>query len=993
MNFIARFFKTKMTRIWFIVTCAVLVVALVVNILAMTVFESLIGTVLGRDRPILGDGVEALYVAETTSKQEALEQAEALNVEVNKEGIVLLKNENGALPLASGARVSVFGKNSVNLVYGGTGSGATDASTAMTLYESLELADIDYNEELMRFYLDNGRSGSGRPDSGSIDAEKQTVVTGETPLSSYTGSLAITAANYADYSDAALVVLSRVGGEGNDVPQTTVNEAGVRADGARPDHDDHALQLDQNEAEMLRAVCEAGFGHVIVIVNSSNAMELGFLKDGSTYSTDKGYNYDYAAAIDGALWIGGPGAKGIEALGSVLNGETNPSGRLVDTYATDFKADPTWQNFSYNGAFETDRAPAGNQYMVNGAKGNAYEYGVEYEEGIYVGYRYYETRGFTDGEAWYNESVVYPFGYGLSYTDFSWRILNADELEGAALSLEPFTVEVEVTNEGSTYAGKDVVQLYVSAPYSAGGIEKAHVVLCGFAKTPLIPAGGRATVEIEVDPYDFASYDYSDANGNEFSGYELEQGSYTFYVAKNAHDWQSDDMAFTMQLASGITWAEDPDTGYQVVDLYADADDTLEKVLSRADWEGTWPARPTAEENAADGDAYHAALSDRSHNNPLADTYTQMPTQATTPPRTEDGRAEITLRDLVGAPYTDNGGPIDALWEQLLNSIMVNDMINLTANGNFRSPAIDYIYKSETIETDGPAGFTNFMYEGLVEGVCSYASECVLGATWNTELMQRMGEALGEESLQGNGAVPYSGWYAPAVNLHRSPFGGRNYEYFSEDPFLTAQMAAYEVVGARSKGVTVYVKHFAVNEQETNRQGVATWLTEQSLRELYLKPFEATVKDGGATGIMTSFNRIGTRWTGGDYRLLTEILRNEWGFRGTVITDFNTIPDLMNVRQMAYAGGDLDLATTPHSWADTSSAADVTVLRNMTKNILYSTVNSNAMNADIQGYAPAYWKIVTWVVDGVIAAGLIVWGVFAILKMKKQPPEGEPAEK
>ncbi len=986
MNAISKFFKTKCTRIWFIVTCVVLVLAIVVNILAMTTFESLICTVLGRDRPILGEGVVATYVAETASKEEALENAQAVNLEINKEGIVLLKNDDGALPLAQTEKISVFGKNSVNLVYGGTGSGATDASTAMTLYQSLEKAGFDYNEKLKDFYEDNGRSGDGRPGSGSIDAEKQTIVTGETPLSSYTGDMEITAANYADYSDAALVVISRVGGEGNDVPRTTVNEKGERAEGAREGYDDHALQLDQNEADLLRAVCEAGFGKVILIVNSSNAMELGFLKEGASYSTDKGYNYDYASGIDGALWIGGPGANGIEALGSVLNGETNPSGRLVDTYAMDFKKDPTWANFGYNGAFDTDSQPAGNRYLVNGQKGNAYEYGVEYEEGIYIGYRYYETRGFTDGEDWYDANVVYPFGYGLSYTSFEWSIANAGSLTDD-LTKDTFAVQVEVTNTGDV-PGKEVVELYVTVPYTEGGIERAHVVLVGFAKTELLEPGRSETVEIEVDPYDFAAYDYSDANENGHAGYELEGGEYTFHVARNAHDWSNDAMAFTKSCA-GETWTADPVTGYAVENLYDDADDTLEAVLSRSDWEGTWPATPTAEENAADGDAYHDALSDRTHNNPLAETYTQMPTQATTPPRTESGIANVTLRDLASAPYTDNGGEIDALWEELLDTIMVSDMISLTANGNFRSIAINYIRKGETIETDGPAGFTNFMLDGLVEDVCSYASECVVGATWNIELVREMGEAVGEESLQGNGAVPYSGWYAPAVNLHRSPFGGRNYEYFSEDSFLSGTLAAAEVAGARSKGVTVYVKHFAVNEQETNRQGVATWLTEQALRELYLKPFEYTVKDGGATGIMSSFNRIGTRWTGGDYRLLTEILRNEWGFRGTVITDFNTIPDLMNVRQMAYAGGDLDLATTPHNWADTSSAADVTVLRNMTKNILYSYVNSNAMNADIQGYAPAIWKIVTWVVDGVIAVGLIAWGVAAIVCMARKKKEAD----
>ena len=985
MNFIKAFFKGKLTRAWFIVTCIFIALVIVVDVLAFSVFESLIITVLGRDRPILGEGVEALYVAETASKEDALENAEAVNLEINKEGIVLLKNDENALPLAKGANVSVFGKNSVNIVYGGTGSGAVDASKATTLYESLEKAGFNYNKDLKEFY-ESSKSGSGRPDGGSIDSEKQTIVTGETPLENYTGDLAITAENYKAYNDAALVVISRVGGEGNDVPMTTVNGKGERADGAREGKDDHALQLDQNEADMLKAVCEADFETVILIVNSSNALELGFLKDGSTYSTDKGYGYDYAAAIDGAVWIGGPGANGILALGTVLNGETNPSGRLVDTYAMDFKKDPTWQNFGYNGAFETSDGHAGNRYVVGGKGGDAYEYGVEYEEGIYVGYRYDETRGFTDGEEWYEDNVVFPFGYGLSYTTFEWTIDNKSSL-GSALSKDSFAVEVTVKNTGAV-AGKDVVELYVTSPYKGkGGIERPHVQLVGFAKTKLIEPGKTDTVKITVDPYDFAAYDYLGVSGD--AGYKLESGDYVFHVSKNAHDWSNDAMSFTKSLTQQILYENDPDTGYKVVNLYDDADDTLEQVLSRSDWEGTWPDRPTAAENAADGDALHAALSDRTHNNPNADSYTQMPTQATTPPRTKDGKAEVTLRDLVGADL--EGEKWDDLWKQLLDAIMFKDLVALSANGNFRTIAIEYIYKNETIETDGPAGFTNFMMPGLIEDVCAYATECVVGSTWNTELIREMGEAVGEESLQGNGVIPYSGWYAPAVNLHRSPFGGRNYEYFSEDSFLSGTMAAAEVAGARSKGVTVYVKHFAVNEQETNRQGVATWLTEQALREIYLKPFEFTVKDGGATGMMSSFNRIGARWTGGDYRLLTEILRNEWGFCGTVITDFNTIPDYMNVRQMAYAGGDLDLATTPHEWANKDSAADVTVLRNAVKNILYTTVNSNAMNADIQGYAPAYWKIVTVVVESVLGAGLVVWGVLSVIRLVRKGRHAEIA--
>lgn len=983
MRTLKDFFKFKRNKVWFIVTCSVAVFMVIVNVAAM-LLQSLIGTIgLGRDRPILGDGVEALYVAETSSKEDALENAKQVNLTANREGIVLLKNEKSVLPLKKGDKVSVFGKNSTNIVYGGTGSGAGDTKKAVTLYESLDKAGIKYNEDLKKFYENDSKSGNGRPDSGSIDNVKQTMITGETPLSKYSGNLAINKSNYSDYK-IALVVISRVGGENTDVPRTTVNSKGVRAEGAREGFDDHFLQLDQNEADMLKAVCEVGFEKVVLIVNSSNAMELGFLKNGATYATDKGYDYDYASKIDGALWIGGPGINGLIALREVLVGDINPSGRLVDTYSMDFTKDPTWENFGNNLVFDTDKTFAGNRYTINGSGGNAYEYGVEYEEGIYVGYKYFETRGYTDGDDWYEKNVVYPFGYGLSYTEFEWKIQNKADLLKKTLTKETFTVTVEVTNTGSV-AGKDVVELYVTAPYTAGGIEKSHVALCGFAKTEIIEPGATKTVEIEVDPYSFACYDYNDANINGFKGYELEKGNYIFHVSKNAHDWKNEDLSFTLnQAEESIRYDKDAVTGYSVVNLYDDADDTLETVLSRSDWTGTMPARPTAAENAADGLKYHAAFSDRSHNNPTANSITEMPKQAKTKPRTEDGKATVNLRHLVGADY--DGKEWADTWNTVLDSIMVKDMLDLYTNGNFRSVAIDYIYKNETIESDGPAGFTNFMDPELFKGVCVYASECLFACTWNADILEEFGKAVGEESLQGNGAgIPYSGWYAPGVNIHRSPFGGRNYEYFSEDAYLTATLAAREVKGARSKGVTVYVKHFAVNDQETNRQGVAAWLTEQALREIYLKPFEYCVKEGCATGIMSSFNRIGTRWTGGDYRLLTEILRNEWGFNGTVITDFNTIPDFMDVKQAIYAGGDLDLATTPHTaWFNENSAADVTMLRRATKNILYSVVNSNAMNADIQGYAPAYWKICLWVFDAVLAVAFIIWGVNVILKSNKE---------
>ena len=950
-------FKNKPARVWLIVTSIVLVLFLVINILVSFPLYEVVCIVLGGQRRVSPSGeIITLYESDYTDKQDALEQSNLLTKEIVSEGITLLKNEGGALPLAEGSRVSVFGKNSVDLVYGGSSSGGADNSGAKTIFDSLEAAGFSYNETLRDFYEDDARSGSGRAsnptdlDSGA-DA---TLYTGETPQSSYTQDVKD---SYADYSDAAIVVISRIGGEGFDLPRTMEGVAGAR------EETDHFLQLDQNETDLLAAVCSGPFEHVVVILNSANPIELGFLDDPSHYA--------YQSGIDACLWMAGPGNYGVMALGELLRGETedgeqiSPSGRLVDTYARDFKQDPTWNNFG------TNLKANGDRYFVDGDR-KPYYY-VDYEEGIYVGYRYYETRGFTDGEAWYDEHVVFPFGYGLSYTSFESAIANKDALAGETLQADTqLTFTVDVRNVGD-WNGKEVVQLYVTPPYTEGEIEKPHVQLVGFAKTELLQPDGSVQIEIKVDAYDLASYDYSDANGNGFRGYELEAGDYEFKLCSDAHTVLD---SVTLRVEEDITIADDPVTGNPVQNLYDDADDELDTVLSRADWEGTWPTVP--EDQRSVTDAFIDELRAVDSGNP--EQYTQMPTQATSYPTDTEGLLQLV--DMMGKDYDDPD------WDELLDRITVEDMLNMFNNAAFKTEAITGIGKPQTIEADGPVGWVNFMGSPSVYDTCAYCSEIVLAATWNTDLAYRMGESVGNEGILGylNGdGTPYSGWYAPGVNIHRSPFGGRNFEYMSEDGFLTGIMAAYEVQGAQSKGVYTYVKHFALNEQETHRSsnGVATWATEQAMRELFLRPFEKVVKIGKTSAMMSSFNRIGTQWTGGDYRLLTTILRDEWGFRGSVICDFNTC-DHMNVKQMIYAGGDLNLATTK-GWSnfDATSAADVTVLRRATKNVLYTVVNSCAMNVAGSTYILPLWQMLLFIADGVIAAGLIAWGVVVIVRARK----------
>ena len=916
----------------------------------------LMDTLFGSQRPIYSDEVTSVYPTQkATNKAEAFANAQEVNLKLAEEGFVLLKNENAALPMNKGARISVFSKNSVNLSYGGSGSGGFDTSNNKNLYESLNDAGFVTNPTLKNFY-ESSQSGPVRTaNSSDLDnGDNQKIATAETPQNKYSDAVKN---SYADYSDAALVVITRIGGEGFDLPRYQGDSEGAVSP------DSHYLELDQNEIDLLTAVTDGTFKRVVVVFNTPSSFEATFLKD-SAYAA-------FADKIDAAVWIGFTGSNGITALGEILNGDVNPSGRLVDTWAADFTKNPSFVNFGTGCLPDTTDKYDGGMY-----------YSVDYEEGIYVGYRYYETRGETDGEDWYNANVVYPFGYGLSYTTFDWTVgdASASEIElGTTI-----TVPVTVKNTGSV-AGKEVVQLYASAPYTLGGIEKAHKVLVGFAKTKLLQPGESETVTVSFDPYSAASYDYRDANSNGFSGYELEAGEYTLYISRNAHESEK---AIALNLAADVQIGTDPTTDSEVVNRYTDSENFLDSdwqldtMLSRADWEGTWPTPQTAQQHAGTDRLYEEIRSEE-HTNPTDFDSEEYPWFGEEP--------TLTLRDLLPSAEAEGYEPVvsydDERWEELMMGCDEEEMIALINNGAYHTLAMESVGLPATIHGDGPSGFTCFMSKEQVNGTCQYVSEPVMASTWNIDLMSELGEAVGEEGTIGDKATgqPYSSIYAPGVNIHRSPFGGRCSEYFSEDPFISGMMGAAEVQGIQSRGVLPTVKHFVANEQETHRSigGDLSWLSEQALREIYLKPFEYTVKLGETRGIMTSFNRIGTRWTGGDYRLLTEILRNEWGFNGLVICDFNTIPQYMIPRMMFYAGGSLDLATQQSAmWTDcdTSDAGDAIVLMRAVKDVMYALVNSNAMNAEVIGYNPPIWQeYLHWINIGAFTL-VGVWLVLAIVR-------------
>lgn len=898
------------------VTSGVIVaVILVINLVAMSFYTPITLFFGGEKQKIIGaSGNSTTYFeSDYASKEEATAAANDLIEEIQSEGSVLLKN-SGGLPLASGSKISVFGTASERFLYSGSGSGQISSTVKIpTLQEALENAGYELNPSLISLYKEN------KPTRGSVGLSKSTFEIGELPITDVE-SIATTG-----YEDAAIIVIGRVGGENGDLPTTGVTDNSANADD--PNSNKHFMELSDNE-EALVAYVTSKFENVIVIVNSGSAMELNFIEENS--------------AIKAALWVGYPGATGITAIGEILNGSINPSGHLVDTYAVDFMKDPAVANF---GSY---------QYTNVDNYSNMGKYFVQYEEGIYMGYRYYETRGVTDGEEWYQENVVYPFGYGLSYTTFDWTIEEADTTVNQS-NLEKDTeivVAIKVTNTGSI-AGKDVVQLYYSTPYVDNGIEKAAKVLGGFAKTELLQPGESEIVHIQIPLENMASYDYSDANQNGFKGYEVEAGVYEIHISRNAHESM---LQLEYNVIEGYQYDIDSSTGNLVVNQFDDVSDGIYVYLSRADWEGTWPQSPTeSDQIAPESVKENYAL-------PVNDDSDEMPiTNATN---------ERELIQLRGLSYSD------PLWDELLDQLSVDEMVSLISKGGYQTEAIVSINKPATTDPDGPAGFSSFFSASTVYGT-AYNSECVIAATWNTDLAKRMGIAIGEEGLQGNNEISYNGWYAPAMNLHRSPFAGRNFEYYSEDSYLSGAMATKVVEGAQSKGVYCYVKHFALNDQETNRtnNGYYVWANEQTIRELYLAPFEQCVKEGKTLAIMSSYNRIGTTWTGGSYALLTEVLRNEWGFQGVVITDYRS-QDYMNIDQMLRAGGDLVLSSTGNKPSDISSTTAITNLRRASKNILYTVVNSNAMNG--LEYGVTYiivmpiWEKIMFTVDFVILCFLAI---------------------
>lgn len=904
------------------------------------------------------------FTSDYASDDEREQALADMGTTILREGVTLLKNENGTLPLEATSKISVFGQDSVDSVYGGGGAGSIDTSKAQSLMDAFEQAGFDVNPTLTEFYT----TGAGKDyRKTSTDAYgKGTFAVNEVPASAYTDDVE---KSFASYNDAAIVVIGRSGSESQDLPTDKLASGYTY------------LQLDDDERAMLKMASD-NFDKVVVLLNTQNPMELADLEDDS---------------IDAVMWIGSLGQTGAGGVAEALNGTVNPSGHLPDTYAYDLKSAPSSANF-------------GSYAIVNGTDRFTSSY-MAYAEGIYVGYRYYETR-YEDvvlgNEARsnydYTKQVAYPFGYGLSYTDFTWSDYSMKKADGG------FDISVKVTNTGKT-AGKDVVQLYMQSPYTdydkANGIEKASVELVGYAKTDTLKAGASETVTVHVDQESMKTYD-SAGEGT----YIMDAGDYYLVAGTDAHNALNNILAakgkttadgmtengnaalaakHTVHSQDNTTYAKSAATDEKISNQFDDVDlttyDNSFTYLSRSDWTGSWPATYADGKWTASQKFLDALTIDTAQSEPE-----QKPTTDTDNP----SYGKLNASMLMDTDYADES------WSALIGQMSVKELDQLVRIGGYATKSVSSTQLPATTDKDGPAGISSTLVGG--ESGMGYPSEIVIAATWNSDLAESFGKAIGEDSL----ALKVAVWYSPACNIHRNPYGGRAFEYFSEDSYLSGAMCAKVVAGAGSKGVVSTVKHFALNDQETNRMGGAIFANEQTIRQLYLRPFEMSVRDGGATAMMASMNRIGSRWTGGHKGLMTNTLRGEWGFNGFVVTDqaSYSVFAYEDLREGLEAGTDLWLNTDAGLWKLPDDDMTDGVIANMQRaahNISYAISRSNAMNglsanSKIVKVTPL-WRWGVYALDGVVTVGavaLIAIATLQILRRRKRDATvaaetGEPA--
>ncbi len=981
--------RKERTGLWLVLSIVFTVLFLVTMIGGPIAnnYSQIINMVLGVEgSKTIGDPGKEYYTADFTSEQQ-VEEGQKVVEDVVRNGAVLLLNRNGALPLSEGSKITLASINSAKFVYGGTGSGGMNTEGIDTLKEALEKDGFAVNPTMWAFYTEGAGKDYGRElASGSLNNfifDNSQFKVNEVPVSKYSNT---EWDSVKEYGDAAVVVFSRVCGEGADLPWYGAGDA-----------DGNILQLSKEEKDLLAKLSdlksEGKLKKIIVLLNAANAIELDFLEP-EICGTD--YN------VDACMWIGEVG-QGISAVGELLNGKVNPSGKLVDTYCYDNLTSPAIQN-----AHATS-------YSNASAKGLSFsetndEYYVAYQEGIYVGYRYYETR-YEDmvmgtgnaGDYDYAKTVAFPFGYGLSYSSFTYDDIKMTE-EG-----DNFVFTVNVSNK-SKVAGKEAVQIYMQSPYTdydkANGIEKASVELVGYSKVE-VPAGGSATAEIVVPKTELRSYD---ANGE--GTYILDAGDYYFTAANGSHEAVNNILAakgFTTE--NGMTDEGNADmvcsfnvasmdtsvfatavTGQAIenqldhADLNRrDGDNDSITYLTRSDWEGTMPAAKI------NSNSYTAAYTLSASDDMIAEMRALYTKTADGEMPVVGKEGKLNLAQFVGVPL-DGSIELDGdffTWDDLLDQVTFNEMAKLIGQTYHSTSPVASVSKPATKDENGPQGITATLTGG--GSSTSYTSEDLMASSFDPEVAEAVGRSMGNDCLLANGKA-YSGIYGPGVNIHRTPYSGRNFEYYSEDPFISGKTCSAETKGIQSKGVYVYMKHFALNDQETARDGISVWTNEQAAREIYLQAFEYPVEEVGAYCVMTSFNRLGCVWAGGDKGLISGILRGEWGMPGFVLTDFSNNNNYMDVLNGLMAGGDGWDCNDGSKWTQKlleykDDPQVVTAMREATKHILYTVANSNAMN----GISPnmqvveimTWWQILIIVLD-VVFGLMAALSIFMFIRSKKR---------
>ena len=920
--------KLRTVTLWKSLGIFFLVVALIMTPLSIVakMFDNTLAAMMGgKFWEVINEDPNAVYFEEDfATDEERLAAGKDVCYQVEAEGAALLMN-NGALPLAEGAKVSTLSTSSVNIVYGGTGSGNVDASKADSLKVALEKSGLVVNPTLWDFYLTGEGSKYSRDyGEGESAALLGSFNIGEAPWSVYTDDVKN---SIAEYGDAVIVTLSRIGGEGADAKGAKAGETNY-------------LALDENERSMLEGAAQlkadGKVKSIIVLINTSNALQVDFLKD-NEYS------------VDACLWIGGVGAYGTNAVTDILAGKVNPSGSLVDTYCYDNFSAPAMKNavpVTYEGYDGKNIPNYAETYLI-------------YQEGIYVGYKYYETRyedfvmGTGNAGAYtYGDDVAFPFGHGLSYTTFGY----SDMAVAYNAETDQFEVTVKVTNNGAV-AGKETVQIYAQSPYTdydkENKVEKAAVQLVGFGKTAVLEPGAAEDVTVYVDKRDLAAYD-TYGKGT----YILEAGDYYLTVATDTHNAVNNVLAakgFTVESTEGRmdvngnaaltykhTEASLDDKTYAVSangtaitnqlsladpNLYEGTEGQNVTWLSRSDWEGTYPSDEQIVLKLTD-----MLIADLQQIRYNAENYetVEMPTLG--------AKNGVKLVEMIGLDFDD------PKWEQLLDQLTYDEMVAMIGDSfHWRMPA-ESVQAPGSRDENGPQGLTVALF-GSALGVetTAFTSEDVMAATFNTELMYKVGNLIGNDCLAADVAC----LYGPGANMHRMPYGGRNFEYYSEDGFLSGAICAAEVKGIQEKGVDVVIKHFALNDSEQDRIGLGVWVNEQAAREIYLKAYQAAFEEGSANGVMTAYTRWGAVWSGGVKGLMTNIMRGEWGNNGMSITD-NVITPMVTGADGVLAGVTTYDAMLPNIVNELPGYENdpvmVTAMRKACHHNLYALANSSAMN-------------------------------------------------